>query len=193
MRTQRRQAREKEKQELIRCVLAHLLFIHYNPFGVSRTISLYLHLFYEYNYSVSKSLGAMHAAGLVGKCVIDIKQTTDMKPTMFCGACANAQQNKTDAIAHVFYHGNSSMLRLCQALPCLANCSITVCRQGLLEPPKPKVKISNLMRVLGEEATLDPTAIEQEVIMAFTSMPCVFLALSIVISQIADVPMYCPS
>jgi U4/U6 small nuclear ribonucleoprotein PRP3 len=26
-------------------------------------------------------------------------------------------------------------------------------RQGLLEPPKPKVKISNLMRVLGEEAT----------------------------------------
>ncbi|KAF6262765.1 pre-mRNA processing factor 3-domain-containing protein [Scenedesmus sp. NREL 46B-D3] len=36
-------------------------------------------------------------------------------------------------------------------------------RQGLLEPPKPKVKISNLMRVLGEEATLDPTAIEQEV------------------------------
>ena len=37
------------------------------------------------------------------------------------------------------------------------------CRQGLLEPPKPKVKISNLMRVLGEQATLDPTAIEQEV------------------------------
>jgi hypothetical protein len=37
------------------------------------------------------------------------------------------------------------------------------CRQGLLEPPKPKVKISNLMRVLGEEAVLDPTAIEQEV------------------------------
>lgn len=36
-------------------------------------------------------------------------------------------------------------------------------RQGLLEPPKPKVKISNLMRVLGEQATLDPTAIEQEV------------------------------
>ncbi len=26
-------------------------------------------------------------------------------------------------------------------------------RQGLLEPPKPKVKISNLMRVLGAEAT----------------------------------------
>jgi hypothetical protein len=36
-------------------------------------------------------------------------------------------------------------------------------RQGLLEPPKPKVKISNLMRVLGEQAVLDPTAIEQEV------------------------------
>lgn len=38
-----------------------------------------------------------------------------------------------------------------------------ITRQGLLEPPKPKVKISNLMRVLGEEAVLDPTAIEQEV------------------------------
>jgi hypothetical protein len=36
-------------------------------------------------------------------------------------------------------------------------------RQGLLEPPKPKVKISNLMRVLGEQAVMDPTAIEQEV------------------------------
>ena len=36
-------------------------------------------------------------------------------------------------------------------------------RQGLLEPPPPKVKISNLMRVLGEEATMDPTAIEQTV------------------------------
>ncbi|KAL4423323.1 hypothetical protein ABPG77_006118 [Micractinium sp. CCAP 211/92] len=36
-------------------------------------------------------------------------------------------------------------------------------RQGLLEPPKPKVKISNLMRVLGAEATADPTAIEAEV------------------------------
>lgn len=35
--------------------------------------------------------------------------------------------------------------------------------QGLLEPPKPKVKISNLMRVLGEEASMDPTAIEKEV------------------------------
>lgn len=36
-------------------------------------------------------------------------------------------------------------------------------RQGLLEPPKPKVKISNLMRVLGSESTADPTAIELEV------------------------------
>ena len=36
-------------------------------------------------------------------------------------------------------------------------------RQGLLEPPKPKVKISNLMRVLGAEAAADPTAIEAEV------------------------------
>ena len=36
-------------------------------------------------------------------------------------------------------------------------------RQGLLEPPKPKVKISNLMRVLGQESTADPTAIELEV------------------------------
>lgn len=36
-------------------------------------------------------------------------------------------------------------------------------RQGLLEAPKPKVKISNLMRVLGAESAADPTAIEQEV------------------------------
>ncbi|KAK9829066.1 hypothetical protein WJX72_003724 [[Myrmecia] bisecta] len=36
-------------------------------------------------------------------------------------------------------------------------------RQGLLEPPAPKVKISNLMRVMGSEATADPTAMEQEV------------------------------
>eukprot|EP00873_Tetraselmis_striata_P039343 jgi/Tetstr1/459607/TSEL_004970.t1 len=36
-------------------------------------------------------------------------------------------------------------------------------RQGLLEPAKPKVKISNLMRVLGNESTADPTAIEKEV------------------------------
>ena len=36
-------------------------------------------------------------------------------------------------------------------------------RQGLLEPPKPNVRIANLMRVLGEQATADPTAIEKEV------------------------------
>ncbi|KAJ3670138.1 hypothetical protein LUZ60_010462 [Juncus effusus] len=36
-------------------------------------------------------------------------------------------------------------------------------RQGLLEPPKPKVKMSNLMRVLGSEATQDPTRLEMEV------------------------------
>lgn len=36
-------------------------------------------------------------------------------------------------------------------------------RQGLIEPPKPKVKISNLMRVLKDEAVLDPTAMEREV------------------------------
>jgi len=36
-------------------------------------------------------------------------------------------------------------------------------RQGLVEAPKPKVKLSNLMRVLGSEATADPTAVEKEV------------------------------
>lgn len=36
-------------------------------------------------------------------------------------------------------------------------------RQGLLEPPKPKVRLANMMRVLGAEATADPTAIEAEV------------------------------
>jgi hypothetical protein len=36
-------------------------------------------------------------------------------------------------------------------------------RQGLIDPPKPKVKISNLMRVLTDEATADPTAVEREV------------------------------
>jgi len=34
---------------------------------------------------------------------------------------------------------------------------------GLEPPPKPKVKISNLMRVLGSEATIDPTQVEKEV------------------------------
>ncbi|CAH9097445.1 unnamed protein product [Cuscuta europaea] len=36
-------------------------------------------------------------------------------------------------------------------------------RQGLLEPPKPKVKMSNLMKVLGSEATQDPTKLEMEI------------------------------
>ncbi|CAL9770671.1 unnamed protein product [Musa acuminata subsp. burmannicoides] len=36
-------------------------------------------------------------------------------------------------------------------------------RQGLLEPPKPKVKMSNLMKVLSSEATQDPTKLEMEV------------------------------
>ncbi|KAL9230531.1 hypothetical protein vseg_005869 [Gypsophila vaccaria] len=36
-------------------------------------------------------------------------------------------------------------------------------RQGLIEPPKPKVKMSNLMRVLGSEATQDPTRLEKQI------------------------------
>ncbi|KAF8055027.1 hypothetical protein N665_1305s0014 [Sinapis alba] len=36
-------------------------------------------------------------------------------------------------------------------------------RQGLLEPPKTKVKMSNLMKVLGSEATQDPTKVEREI------------------------------
>ncbi|KAH0660478.1 U4/U6 small nuclear ribonucleoprotein Prp3 isoform X1 [Solanum tuberosum] len=36
-------------------------------------------------------------------------------------------------------------------------------RQGLVEPPKPKVKMSNLMKVLGSEATQDPTKLEMEI------------------------------
>ncbi|CAI5519881.1 unnamed protein product [Closterium sp. Naga37s-1] len=36
-------------------------------------------------------------------------------------------------------------------------------RQGLLEPPKAKVKMSNLMRVMAAEATQDPTKMEKEV------------------------------
>lgn len=36
-------------------------------------------------------------------------------------------------------------------------------RQGLLEPPKPKVKMSNMMKVLGSEATQDPTKLEMEI------------------------------
>ncbi|KAF6151607.1 hypothetical protein GIB67_010283 [Kingdonia uniflora] len=36
-------------------------------------------------------------------------------------------------------------------------------RQGLIEPPKPKIKMSNLMKILGSEATQDPTRLEMEV------------------------------
>ena len=36
-------------------------------------------------------------------------------------------------------------------------------RLGLLEPPPPKVKKSNMMRVLGEQAVKDPTAVENRV------------------------------
>ncbi|XP_057981807.1 protein RDM16 isoform X2 [Malania oleifera] len=36
-------------------------------------------------------------------------------------------------------------------------------RQGLIEPPKPKIKMSNLMKVLGSEATQDPTKLEMEI------------------------------
>ncbi|KAJ0233751.1 Protein RDM16 [Hirschfeldia incana] len=36
-------------------------------------------------------------------------------------------------------------------------------RQGLLEPPKAKVKMSNLMKVLSSEATQDPTKLEREI------------------------------
>lgn len=36
-------------------------------------------------------------------------------------------------------------------------------RQGLIEPPKPKVKMSNVMKVLGSEATQDPTKLEKEI------------------------------
>lgn len=36
-------------------------------------------------------------------------------------------------------------------------------RQGLLEAPPPKVKLSNMMRVLGTEAVANPTALEAQV------------------------------
>ena len=36
-------------------------------------------------------------------------------------------------------------------------------RLGLEKPPEPKVKISNLMRVLGNEAIQDPTKMEAHV------------------------------
>ena len=54
-------------------------------------------------------------------------------------------------------------------------------KQGLLEPPKPKVKVSNLMRVLTAEATADPTAVEQEArsslvyYLCTVCVPCVYV------------------
>ncbi|XP_010507474.1 PREDICTED: U4/U6 small nuclear ribonucleoprotein Prp3-like [Camelina sativa] len=36
-------------------------------------------------------------------------------------------------------------------------------RLGLLEPPKPKVKLRNLMKILASEATQDPTKLEKEI------------------------------
>lgn len=36
-------------------------------------------------------------------------------------------------------------------------------RQGLLEPPKPKVKLSTFHRSLGVEASAEPTAVEAQV------------------------------
>ncbi|KAK4487829.1 hypothetical protein RD792_003565 [Penstemon davidsonii] len=36
-------------------------------------------------------------------------------------------------------------------------------RTGVIEPPKPKIKMSNLMKILGSEATQDPTKLEMEV------------------------------
>jgi len=36
-------------------------------------------------------------------------------------------------------------------------------KMGILQPPPPKVKMSNLMRVLGDEAIADPTTVEKKV------------------------------
>lgn len=36
-------------------------------------------------------------------------------------------------------------------------------KMGILQPPPPKVKMSNLMRVLGDEALADPSAVERKV------------------------------
>lgn len=48
-------------------------------------------------------------------------------------------------------------------------------KQGLLEPPKPKVKVSNLMRVLTDQAAADPTAIEMEArVVTFSASPFPF-------------------
>lgn len=36
-------------------------------------------------------------------------------------------------------------------------------QQGLLEAPKPKVKLGNMMRVVAEQAVADPTAMEHDI------------------------------
>merc|ERR1719265_3120993 len=36
-------------------------------------------------------------------------------------------------------------------------------KMGILQPPPPKVKMSNLMRVLGDEAIADPSTVERKV------------------------------
>lgn len=36
-------------------------------------------------------------------------------------------------------------------------------RLGLLEPPKPKAKISNMVNIYGSEAYIDPSRVESEV------------------------------
>merc|ERR1711977_691611 len=36
-------------------------------------------------------------------------------------------------------------------------------KMGLIKPPPPKVKMSNLMRVLGDVALVDPSAVEKKV------------------------------
>ena len=57
-------------------------------------------------------------------------------------------------------------------------------RQGLLEPAKPKVKLSTFYRSMGAEASADPTRVEQEVreaqearmqVIIFTSCQSCFL------------------
>ena len=40
---------------------------------------------------------------------------------------------------------------------------VEMIQMGVMAPPKPKVKLSNMVRVLANEATKDPTAVEKEV------------------------------
>ncbi len=48
--------------------------------------------------------------------------------------------------------------------------------RGLIPPPEPKVKISNMMRVLSADATADPTKIEQEVTQSTVSVSAWYLS-----------------